>query len=101
MGTGRAEQSHQSTCSGSMVPDDPEAAESNEAWKVLEQFDKPVLLAFADDDPVFAPMAGEFGERVPGCQGMPHQTIEPAGHFLQQDQPEQCVQAILDITGRS
>jgi haloalkane dehalogenase len=84
-----------------LFPDDPEAAENKVAWKVLEQFDKPVLLAFADDDPVFAPMATEFSERVPGCQGMPHRTIEPAGHFPQQDQPEQCVRAILDITGRS
>jgi hypothetical protein len=27
-------------------------------------------------------------------------TIAPAGHFPQQDQPEQCVQAIFDITDR-
>ena len=41
------------------------------------------------------------GTVVPGCEGVEHRTIAPAGHFVQQDQPEQCVQAILDITGRN
>ena len=59
------------------------------------------MLAFADNDPVTAGADKEFLENVPGCQGVAHRTIENAGHFLQQDQPEQCVQAILDITGRS
>lgn len=81
--------------------DEPEVEECREAWKVLEQFDKPFLLAFADDDPVNAPMEQPFREKVPGCQGMPHRTIAPAGHFVQQDQPEQCVRAILDIVGKS
>lgn len=84
-----------------LFSDDIEVPENRAAWEVLEQFDKPFLLAFADDDPVNAPLEKPFREKVPGCQGMPHRTIEPAGHFLQQDQPEQCVQAILDVTGVS
>ena len=28
---------------------------------------------------------------------MPHVTIENAGHFLQEDQPKACVDAILSI----
>ncbi|KZX59099.1 haloalkane dehalogenase [Halioglobus sp. HI00S01] len=88
----------------SLVPlfrDEPEVEENRAAWKVLEQFDKPFLLAFADDDPVTSAMAKPFMDKVPGCRGQKHRTIEPAGHFLQQDQPEQCVQALLDITGRN
>lgn len=83
-----------------LFPDDPEAEENRQAWEVLRQFDKPFLLAFADDDPVTVSMRQVFVDSVPGCQGMDHRTIGPAGHFLQQDQPEQCVQAILDVTGR-
>lgn len=79
-----------------LFPDDPEVDENRAAWKVLESFNKPFLLAFADDDPVNKPMEAEFRKRVPGCRGMDHRTIGPAGHFLQQDQPEQCVRAILD-----
>lgn len=84
----------------SLVPffmDDPEVPANRAAWEVLSQFDKPFLLAFADDDPVTSAMEAAFREKVAGCEGMEHRTIGPAGHFLQQDQPEQCVQAILDV----
>ena len=80
--------------------DEPEAATNEEAWKVLDAFEKPFLLAFADKDPVTAGGDAVFKERVPGCQGMPHRTIENAGHFVQEDQPEACVQALLDVISR-
>jgi haloalkane dehalogenase len=80
--------------------DEPEVVENREAWAVLRRFDKPFLLAFADNDPVTASMGQPFLDSVPGCQGMAHRTVAPAGHFLQQDQPAQCVQAILDVCGR-
>ena len=84
-----------------LLHDEPEVAENKAAWEVLEQFDKPFMTAFADDDPVTTGGERPFLERVPGCQGVAHRTIENAGHFVQQDAPQQCVQAILDITGRS
>ncbi|MFT7285982.1 MAG: haloalkane dehalogenase [Halieaceae bacterium] len=88
----------------SLVPvfhDEPEVEENKAAWEVLRKFDKPFMLAFADNDPVTAGADRQFLAEVPGCQGVAHRTIENAGHFLQQDQPEQCVQALMDITGRS
>ena len=88
----------------SLVPvfhDEPEVEENKVAWEILRGFDKPFMLAFADKDPVTAGGDKKFLQEVPGCKGVAHRTIENAGHFLQQDQPEQCVQAILDITGRS
>ena len=84
-----------------LFQDEPEVEENRAAWQVLEHFDKPFMLAFADDDPVTAGMAQSFLDKVPGCEGVEHRTIAPAGHFVQQDQPEQCVQAILDITDRN
>jgi haloalkane dehalogenase len=86
----------------SLVPlfhDDPGVAENRAAWEVLKRFDRPFMCAFSDDDPVTAGGDKPFLEKVPGCQGVEHRTIGPAGHFLQQDQPQQCVQAILDIKG--
>lgn len=88
----------------SLVPvfhDDPEVEENKAAWDVLRRFDKPFMLAFADSDPVTAGGDKKFIAEVPGCEGVAHRTIENAGHFLQQDQPGQCVQAILDICGRA
>ncbi|MDA9368513.1 haloalkane dehalogenase [Flavobacteriaceae bacterium] len=88
----------------SLVPifdDEAEVVENKAAWKILEQFQKPFLLAFSDNDPVTKGGDAAFRERVPGCKGIEHRTIGPAGHFLQQDQPEQCVQAILDVMANS
>ena len=81
-----------------LFPDDPEVAENRAAWEVLKQFDKPFMCAFADDDPVTKGGDRVFIDNVPGCQGIEHRTITNAGHFVQQEQPAQCVQAILDIT---
>lgn len=80
--------------------DEPEVEENKAAWEVLRQFDKPFMTAFSDSDPVTAGGDKIFLREVPGCEGVAHRTVENAGHFLQQEAPEQCVQAILDITGR-
>ncbi|MFK7976724.1 MAG: haloalkane dehalogenase [Halioglobus sp.] len=80
-----------------LFPDEPEVAENKAAWDVLREFQKPFLLAFSDDDPVTAGGDAHFIEHVPGAKGLPHRTIENAGHFLQQDSPEACVQAIVDV----
>jgi haloalkane dehalogenase len=88
----------------SLVPlfhDEPEVEENKAAWDILRQFNKPFMTAFGDNDPVTAGGELQFQQEVPGAQGVAHRTIANAGHFLQQEQPEQCVQAILDITGRS
>jgi haloalkane dehalogenase len=87
----------------SLVPlfhDEPGVEENKAAWEVLRQFNKPFMTAFSDNDPVTAGGDKRFREEVPGCRGVAHRTIEGAGHFLQQDAPQECVQAILDITGQ-
>ena len=87
----------------SLVPlfeSEAEVPENKAAWKVLRQFNKPFMCAFSDKDPVTAGGDKKFLDQVPGCNGVAHRTIENAGHFVQQERPEQCVQAILDVTGR-
>jgi haloalkane dehalogenase len=91
-------------CFPSLVPvfyDEPGAADNREAWEVLKTFDKPFMTAFADNDPVTKGGERIFQERVPGARAVAHRTIENAGHFLQQEVPLACVQAILDVTGRN
>jgi haloalkane dehalogenase len=87
----------------SLVPlfhDEPEVEENKAAWALLHQFNKPFMTAFSDKDAVTAGGERKFQQEVPGARGVAHRTIKNAGHFLQQDQPQQCVQAILDVTGR-
>ena len=68
-----------------ITPDDPEAAANRAAWEVLERFDKPLLTAFGDSDPVTAGADRVLHARVPGAAGQAHTTIVKAGHFSQED----------------
>ena len=77
--------------------DEPEVAENRAAWRQLEQFDKPFMCAFSDADPVTRGGDKRFLLRVPGCKRAKHRIIQGAGHFVQQDAPEACVQAILEL----
>ncbi|EST35801.1 hypothetical protein N566_17260 [Streptomycetaceae bacterium MP113-05] len=65
--------------------DDPASEPNRRAWKALESFDKPFLCAFSDRDPITAGGDQVFRQRVPGCRGQDHLTVEGAGHFLQED----------------
>ena len=79
------------------TPRTPSAEPNKEAWKILRVWKKPFLCAFSDKDPIFSGVENSFYKLIPGCKDMPHVTIEDAGHFLQEDQPEACVDAILSI----
>ncbi len=69
-------------------PDDPASQPNREAWSVLGQWTKPFLCLFSDSDPITAGGNKPFLKLVPGAEGQPHQTIEGAGHFLQEDAGE-------------
>ena len=77
--------------------DDPASADNQAAWKVLERFDKPFLLAFSDSDPVTKGGDAPFRAKVPGAQGQPHTIIEGGGHFLQEDRGPQLARVIADF----
>ncbi|MGD0084065.1 MAG: haloalkane dehalogenase [Acidimicrobiales bacterium] len=70
-------------------PDDPASGANRRAWQVLERFDRPVLVAFSDSDPITKGGDRVFLERVPGTKGQPHRLIDGAGHFLQEDKGEE------------
>jgi haloalkane dehalogenase len=56
--------------------------ENAKAWKVLEAWDKPFLVAFTDSDPITRGGEQAFLTRVPTAQNV---TIRGAGHFVQED----------------
>ena len=81
--------------------DDPSSKANLAAWKVLERFDKPVLTAFSDADPVTKGGDRGFQQRVPGTSGQPHTTIVNAAHFLQEDAGEELARVVNDFIART
>ncbi|MDH7970970.1 haloalkane dehalogenase [Sphingomonas sp. AR_OL41] len=80
-----------------ITPDHASVAENRAAWAVLEGFDKPVVTAFSDQDPVTRGGEKAFVDRVPGARGQPHRIIAGTGHFLQEDAPEELCALIDDF----
>lgn len=80
-----------------ITPEHESVTENIEAWKVLEKFEKPTLTCFSDKDAVTAGGEKIFISRIPGAKNMPHTIIKDAGHFLQEDKPEQLVAIIDDL----
>ncbi|WP_435417477.1 haloalkane dehalogenase [Parerythrobacter aurantius] len=71
------------------------------AWEVLETFDKPFTCAFSDQDPITRGGDAAFRERVPGARSNDlHRTLK-GHHFIQEDDPEGFVRAILDTARRA
>jgi haloalkane dehalogenase len=64
------------------------------AWAVFDKWDKPFLCAFSDGDPITRGGESRFVGRVPGTAGQVHRTLK-GGHFIQEDDPEGFVTAIL------
>ena len=74
--------------------DEPGAAEMAEARALLERWDKPALVAFSDQDPIFPARAGEkLASLIPGSRGF--ELVEGASHFLQEDRGEAIAELVL------
>ncbi len=81
--------------------DDPESGPNRVAWEVLEQFDRPFLTAFSDQDAITAGGDKAFRTRVPGTKDQPHTTIEGGGHFLQEDRGPELARVVNDFIDRT
>ena len=78
-------------------PADPAAAANRAAWETLAAFDKPLLTAFSDGDPITRGGEGIFQRTVPGAKGRPHTTIAGGGHFLQEDKGPELARVVADF----
>ncbi|QXQ07768.1 haloalkane dehalogenase [Sphingosinicellaceae bacterium] len=79
-----------------ITADHASVAENLAAWEVLSRFEKPVLTAFGENDAVTRGGEKIFIDRIPGARGQPHCIIAGAGHFLQEDAPEELC-ALIDM----
>ncbi|MGP4084820.1 alpha/beta fold hydrolase [Streptomyces sp. KR55] len=76
---------------------DPPASMLRRAWAGLAAFDKPFLTAFAEHEDITRAFERSLQTRVPGAQGRDHVKVPDAGHFLQEQQPDLLVDAILSL----
>lgn len=82
-------------------PEDPSAQPNRDAWAALEAWEKPMLTAFSDQDPITAGADRVFREQVPGTSGQPHTVIEGGGHFLQEDRGPELAAVVIDFVERT
>jgi haloalkane dehalogenase len=82
-----------------LTEDEPGVPEMIETRDALAGWDKPVLVAFSDTDPVFPfPKAGDrFTELIPTAGEQVR--IEGAAHFLQEDRGREIADAMLTAFG--
>ena len=80
-----------------LQPDNPGVPMCVETWAFLETWTKPFLTVYGSEDAIsYKPGAHrKFQRLVPGAAGQPHQVIEGANHFIQEDVPDALVE-ILD-----
>jgi haloalkane dehalogenase len=82
-------------------PDDPASAPNREAWKALQQWQKPFLTAFGDSDPITRGADRFLQQLIPGAKDQPHTTIAGAGHFIQEDRGEELAAVVNDFIART
>ena len=69
-------------------PNVPGVELNQAAWEKMKTFDKPFLLLFGRQDPVARQWFKIARDNIPGAKGQDHDFLDPAGHFIQEDQPE-------------
>ncbi len=72
-------------------------AEGRAAWERLRQSNIQVLTLFSDEDPFLKDQGIDLQfQALPGAIDQPHETIENASHFLQEDKAHELTQKMLN-----
>ena len=75
-------------------PGHPSAEAMLAVREKLTRWEKPALVLFSDSDPIFSTSVAErIADLIPGA--LAPQTVEGAGHFLQEDRGEEIAERIL------
>jgi haloalkane dehalogenase len=78
-------------------PEDPAAPANRKAWETLQKFERPVLTAFGDGDPITRGADRVIQSLIPGAKDRPHTTIEGGGHFIQEDKGEELARVTVEF----
>ena len=61
------------------------------------KWDKPLITAFGDKDPIMAGQDKTWQEIVPGAKGQSHTLISDGAHFIQEDKPQELVEILIEF----
>jgi len=87
----------------SLVPSsqgDPESAFNKTMWKLLDDWQKPFLTVFGNNDPITRGGDEYMQKRIPGAAGQNHIRFD-AGHFIQEDRYKELAEIIIRFHMRS
>ncbi|MBN2224240.1 MAG: alpha/beta fold hydrolase [Deltaproteobacteria bacterium] len=84
-----------------IAPDSPVALENSRTRDALSRWEKPALVLFSDKDPISKGADGFFRELIPTAKDQPPVTISDAGHFLQEEKPEEIARHIIEFIERT
>ena len=79
----------------------PQNPRALRAYRARQDCTRPFLTAFSDGDAITGGGERIFQERVPGAKGQPHVTIRNAGHFLQEDKPDEIAEVLHRFIGQA
>jgi len=72
---------------------------------VMDEFystwNKPFLTAYGSDDRIMQGRDKVWQTTVPGAQGQPHTLVKDAGHFIQDDTPEEITALLIDFVNKN
>jgi len=73
----------------------------NDAWRVLEKWEKPFITAYGKADPILGWADTMFQEHVPGAAGQPHRVFPEGPHFIQEVEAEALADSIVAAASAS
>ena len=76
--------------------DNPQLPANWAAWQVIQQFERPFVTIFTDQDQISGKGYVPFVESVPGAKGQPHRILEGGSHFFQEDVVDEYNEALVD-----
>jgi haloalkane dehalogenase len=80
-----------------LTRNDPGAAIGRATMAALEQWQRPFLTAYSDNDPATRGWEQIFQERIPGAQGQNHTTVTGAGHFVQEQKGRELGEIVAEF----
>jgi haloalkane dehalogenase len=83
-----------------ITPNDPAVPYTQRAAERLASWNKPALVMFSDQDPIFSGTEDDFRSLIPSAKDEPEIVIRTASHFLQEEKGEEIAEHIREFLKR-